>query len=325
MSSSSVQTRCRSDASSPGVAACRAQASPPRRIERRRLKQPLLTLQNLRQPQPILAEQLLRSAGGSRQTQGHGTAPEVTEAGRVTGHRQIEMLANLTLQQRRLLHQVAPMPRQHPQRNIRLGQLQLDQAESLRGRAMHGRQIVGVRLVSRIGRQSKLLGGESAVGGHQPRVKARLHERSPRGLVIVPGSFDHDQHILNATLLHDAPHPREHGVQMRPIMLDRLRLDQDLSQKNRHHPPRPLLSGIDTHDPKLLHPDLGDSRRDHPTRLLQHPPRRLPPPRLPGSCRPGCAVPRSCHCVRRSCNCVTLLAGHLRLLGLKGKALVTSQ
>ena len=67
---------------------------------------------------------------------------------------------NLIAQRSVLTHQIAPVACQQAQRSVNLVKFRLDETKAVGGRAMDGAEVGIVGLVSRVGRQAKLLGGQ---------------------------------------------------------------------------------------------------------------------------------------------------------------------
>ena len=132
--------------------------------------------------------------------------------------------------------------------------------------AMLGVQIRFVCLIAWIGWHSILLGREWV---HDASFESRTRKRSFGSEVIVSGSLDNNDGVLNVVLLLSHANALDGCPEVTRLMLERLWLNEQLAKVIRHHPFGPMLCGINTDDSKPRPTDLLHTRPDDAVRFLK--------------------------------------------------------
>ena len=140
----------------------------------------------------------------------------------------------------------------------------LDEAEAVGGRAMDGEEVGVVGLVSRIGRQAVLLGGQWV---DDPGFKALGCECAFNWQVVDARPLDGDDHVAQAVTSDRLADLGDHGVEAMPVVFDHGGWDEDAAVEVGEHPLGASLGTIDGHDAEVLGSDLLDPRMERPGRL----------------------------------------------------------
>nr|WP_236620991.1 hypothetical protein [Rhodopirellula sallentina] len=104
---------------------------------------------------------------------------------------------------------------------------------------------------------------------HHACLETGTGEGTFRCEVVVPGSFNDDNRVLDLMLLLSLANEYDGSLEMSRLMFKRLRFDEQLPEVIGHHPFRAILSWIDRNDCKSVTTDLGNAIRDGTTWLLQ--------------------------------------------------------
>jgi hypothetical protein len=157
-------------------------------------------------------------------------------------------------------------------RLARLGwlQLELTQSESGYGRSVLRIQVRFISLVSRISWHPILLGRKRM---NHASLKSRLGECTFHRQVVVTRSFHDDHRVLNVMLMLDLANLIHGQLETGCLMLERLRVDEQVPEVVGHHPLGPVLGRINTHDRKPLTAYLLDAGANDAIGFLE----RLPP------------------------------------------------
>jgi len=86
--------------------------------------------------------------------------------------------------------------------------------------------------------------------------------------MVVPSSFDNNYDVLNVVLLLSFANLHLGQLEKGCLMLQCLRLNEQIPEVVGHHPFRAMLCRVDTHDGELLTAHLLHARRDDTTGLL---------------------------------------------------------
>jgi hypothetical protein len=144
------------------------------------------------------------------------------------------------------------MPGPQPQVLRDLIQRRLVEAEAVHRRAEDAHQVGVVGLVSWIGELAELFAGQRM---HDPR----FHTGRPKGalhdLVVIPGSFNDDDLIVQAVPQSSLLQLHDRQIEVRPQVRQRRRGQQHLAVVIAEHPFGARLGAVDAGNAEMLRPD----------------------------------------------------------------------